>query len=41
MYAGDILSDSRLKNCAECKSGWCKSVGVERFEIWVKQGFFG
>ena len=41
-YAEDVLSDSRLKNCAKCKSGWCKSVGVERFEIWVrKKSFFG
>ena len=40
-YAEDILSDSRLKNCAKCKGGWCKSVCVERFEIWVKKGFFG
>ena len=39
-YAEDILSDSRLKNCAKCKGGWCKSVCVERFEIWVKKGFF-
>ena len=40
-YAEDILNDSRLKNCAKCKGGWCKSVCVERFEIWVKKGFFG
>ena len=39
-YAEDILSDSRLKNCAKCKGGWCKSVCVERFEIWVKKGIF-
>ena len=38
-YAEDILSDPTLKNCAECKSGWCKSVGVERFEIWVKNSY--
>ena len=36
-YAEDVLSDSRLKNCAKCKSGWCKSVDVERFEIWIKK----
>ena len=40
-YAENILSDSRLKNCAKSKSGWCKSVGVERFEIWIKKDFFG
>ena len=38
-YAENILSDSRLKNCDKSKSGWCKSVGVERFEIWVKKDF--
>ena len=38
-YAEDILSDSRLKNCAKCKSRWCKSAGVERFEIWGKMYF--
>ena len=36
-YAENILSDSRLKNCAKSKSGWCKSVGVENFEIWAGQ----
>ena len=40
-YAEDIACDSNLKNCAKCKSGWCKSVGVEHFEIWVKKGLFG
>ena len=40
-YAEDIFSDFILKKCAKCKSGWCKSVGVEHFEIWVKKGFFG
>ena len=40
-YAENILSDSRLKNCAKCKSGWCKSVDVERFEISVKKEFLG
>ena len=40
-YAEDSLSDSRLKNCVKFKSGWCKSVGVERFEIWNKKDFLG
>ena len=25
-YAEDIFCVSRLKNCAKCKSGWCKSM---------------
>ena len=29
-YAEDILSDSGLKNRAECNAEWCKSVNVER-----------
>ena len=40
-YAEDILSDPRLKYFAKCKAGWGTSVGVERFEIWVKKGFLG
>ena len=31
--------DSRLKKCAKSKAGWYKSVGVERFEIWVEKIF--
>ena len=40
-YAEDILCNSKRKNCAQCKSGWYKSVGVECFEICVKNGLFG
>ena len=36
-YAEDISSDSRLKICAKYKTGWCKSVDVEHFEVWVKK----
>ena len=36
VYAEDKFHVSRRKSCAECKSGWYKSVVVEYLEIWVK-----
>ena len=44
-YAEDILCDSRLKNCAKCKSGWCKLQRVHKMRcsavFWVAFEYSG